>query len=141
MAKQEFEKLSYLSDPIPGEDGHYKSFLEVYGTPTTEEHRPSLQSRKGKLKSFPFSFSVQQVKNADTMIQCEECEMWKLVYSKYKLTAAEKQTLQSYTYTCGTHLSDLGSEGCLDGNNVCVRSLRYYEPVEKLLFLVGYLYF
>lgn len=103
MARQDFEKLSYLPDPVPGEDGHYHNFSTVYGTSTSEEHRPSLQRHKSRQKSLPFSVSVQHVKNAHTMIQCEECEMWRLVYSKYKLTATERQTLQSrledYTYT------------------------------------------
>ena len=56
---------------VPGEDGHYRPFIEVYGTSMTEEHRPSLQTRKGRQKSLPFSASVQHVKNVDMMIQCE----------------------------------------------------------------------
>ena len=141
MARRDFEKLSYLPDPIPGEDGHYQRFSTVYGTSTSEEHRPSLQSQKSKQKSLPFPVSVQHVRNADTMIQCEECEVWRLVYSKYKLTATERQTLQSrledYTYTCGAKLSDLGLEGRLGSDNLCVRSIRCYEPLEKLYFSAG----
>ncbi len=41
-----FESLQYLPDPVPGNDDHYKRFTEVYGTPTTEEHRPSLQTTR-----------------------------------------------------------------------------------------------
>jgi len=36
----------YLPDPIPGDDGHYKSFDELYGTTTTEQYRPSLSTRR-----------------------------------------------------------------------------------------------
>ena len=45
------------------------------------------------------------------MVQCEECEMWHLVYSKYKLKKPELTELNvainDYTYTCGASLSDL----------------------------------
>ncbi|CAG8853289.1 40035_t:CDS:1, partial [Gigaspora margarita] len=41
-----FELLKQLPDPIPGNDLHYKSFEELYGTTTTEEHRPSLKNSK-----------------------------------------------------------------------------------------------
>ena len=58
------------------------------------------------------------------MIQCEECEVWHLVYSKYKLTASERSQLNSaladYTYTCGASLSDLELSGRL--TDVCTRT-------------------
>ena len=141
MAKQDFEQLSYLPESTPGEDGYYQNSLKVYGTPTSEEHRPSLQSHKRRQKSLPFTVSVQHVRNPDTMIQCEECEMWMLVYSKYKLTGTKRQTLQSrlknYTYTCGAQMSNLGLEGHIDGDNVCVCSIQCHEPLERLHFSVG----
>ena len=131
----------YLPDPVPEQDGHYLSFAEVYSSPTTEEHRPSLQARKGRQKSLPFVASVQHVKNANCMIQCEECQMWRLVYSKYKLSAQERQTLdnalEDYVYSCGAQLSELGLEGRLGDDTVCVRDIRCYEPVEKLYYSVG----
>ncbi|CAG8633361.1 11116_t:CDS:2 [Ambispora leptoticha] len=43
-SQEEFEQLHCLPDPIPGDDLHYKSFEEIYGTRTTENHRPSLES-------------------------------------------------------------------------------------------------
>ena len=74
------------------------------------------------------------------MIQCEECEMWRLVYSKFKLTVAERKTLQealnTLTYTCGAQLRDLGLGGRLQ-ENVEMRIIRCYKPVEKLYFSVG----
>ena len=42
MPKDHFDKLAYLPDPVPGQEGHYRSFEDLYGTSTTEEHRPSL---------------------------------------------------------------------------------------------------
>ena len=41
----EFAKLRHLPDPVPGTDGHYKPFAEVFKTMTTEEHRPSTKSK------------------------------------------------------------------------------------------------
>lgn len=38
----EFGKLDHLPDPVPGTEGHYKPFSEVFKSITTEEHRPSL---------------------------------------------------------------------------------------------------
>ena len=46
MPKDHFDKLTYLPDPVPGQEGHYRSFEDLYGTSTTEEHRPSLKTLK-----------------------------------------------------------------------------------------------
>lgn len=142
MPREAFDALSFLPDPVPDEDGHYCTFESVFGKSTSEEYRPSLQSGKSKQKGTPFSPSVQHVKNADIMIQCEECEMWRLVYGKYKLTTAERamlnQALEDFTFTCGAVLSDLQLEGeRLDGEHVFVKGLRCYEPLEKLYYSVG----
>ena len=140
MPSELFDQLHHLPDPIPCPDGHYKPFSEVYGTPTTEEFRPSLQLKKFKQKTLPFTASVQHVRNVNVMIQCEECEMWRLVYSKFKLTVAERKNLQEalddLTYTCGAQLQDLDLGGCLK-ENVEMRIIRCYEPVEKLYYSVG----
>ena len=79
-----FSKIHNLPDPTPGSDGHYKRFSEVYGTKTIEAHRPSLAKKAGKAKTLPFIASVQHVRNISLMIQCEECEMWRLLYSPKK---------------------------------------------------------
>lgn len=66
--------------------------------------------------------------------------MWRLVYSKFKLTASERKTLQNmldeFTYTCGAQLEDLGLEGHLK-EIVAMRIIRCHEPVEKLYYSVG----
>ena len=55
--------------------------------------RPSLDVRPAnKRKKLKFSQSVQHAKNADTMLKCEECDKWRLVFSKKKLN---KQKLES----------------------------------------------
>lgn len=69
------------------------------------------------------------------MVQCEECDMWCLVYSKYKLTKAEftelSTAMNDYTYTCGASLLDL----CLPGRlkDVAIWMLRSIR-VETILF-------
>ena len=83
MPMDTFKKIHHLPDPVLGADGHYRPFCEVFGTDTTEEHRLSLQTKKGRQKTLPFS--VCNVKNIDIMVQCVECQMWRLLYSKHKL--------------------------------------------------------
>ena len=70
---EDFEQLHRLPDPVPGEDMHYKSFEELYGKQTTEDHRPSLKNTKTKMKgkmkairakhTMPFCPSAACVKN------------------------------------------------------------------------------
>ncbi|KAK6182622.1 hypothetical protein SNE40_010264 [Patella caerulea] len=43
-----FSSVYWLPDPVPGSEGHYKSFSDLYGTVTSEEHRPSLNTTKAK---------------------------------------------------------------------------------------------
>ena len=66
-----FANVHHFPDPMPGEEGHYKKFEEVFGTNTVEDHRPSLQ--KITTKRLPFYPSVQHVRNCKTMLLCDEC--------------------------------------------------------------------
>ena len=95
-------ETSFIPDLIPQADGHYKPFEEVYGTMTTEQFRPSLSKRSAKSKKLPFSASFQHVRNVDLMVQCEECEMWRLLYSPRKLSPGLRKQLstllEDYTY-------------------------------------------
>ena len=131
-----FQEIRFLPDPVPNDDGHYKPFEIVYGKTTSEKHRPTLQKRPARLKTLPFVASVQHARNTNMMIQCEECEMWRLVYSKCKLTAVERlqldNPLSDYTYTCGATLSDLDLNSRLA--DVCIRDIQCYDPLEKLYF-------
>ena len=73
------------------------------------------------------------------MVQCEECQMWRLIYSKYKLTKVERETLQNtldnVVYTCGAQLQDLGLSDRL--REVYARDISCYEPIERLYYSVG----
>jgi hypothetical protein len=102
---------------MPGTDGHYLSFDQVYGTNTNESYRPSLKKNstkklnKKKLhsnkqeKQMPFNPTSQYAKNVGTVIQCGDCEKWRVLYSKKKITSNEKlildEFLEAIIYTCG----------------------------------------
>ena len=135
-----FSQIHHLPDPIPACDGHYKSFNEIYGTPTTETHRPSSMKHAGKAKTLPFVASVQHVRNVSLMVQCEECAMWRLLYAPRKLSYVARQELESlledYTFSCGAALNDLDLPSVL--SEVCARDLQCYDPVEKLYYSMNY---
>ena len=78
-----FQVIKFLPDPVPDSDGHYKPFDTVYGTNTSEEHCPSLQKYPSQSKTLPFVASIQHAHNTNLMLQCQECDMWRLVYSKH----------------------------------------------------------
>ena len=68
-----FASLHFLPDPTPAGDGHYKSFCDIYGQVTSEEHRPSLQiSKKASKQSLGFNPSQQHVRDVGLLVLCEE---------------------------------------------------------------------
>ena len=81
-------KLFYLGihrlpDPVLNDDGHFECFEQVFGTETDERSCPSVEEAKQKVKKrIPFNTTQQRVKNVNMVVQCEECEMWRIVYSK-----------------------------------------------------------
>ena len=132
-----YQNLQYLPDPVLSdtEEGHYKSFDEVYGEQTTEKDRPSIK----KIETRSHCYTLKNVKNADMMLQCEECELWRLVYSETKLTKQQKSSLQEkladYVFTCGSPIEDIELEGI---TSVYTRPLNCYDPVEKQYYSAGY---
>ena len=137
---RDFSQIHHLPDPILASDGHYKPFSDVYGTKTTEAHRPSLAKRTGSTKTLPFVASVQHVRSVSLMIQCEECGMWRLLYSPRKLSSIARQELvtilDDYTFTCGATLSDLELSSSL--SEVCIRDSQCYDPLEKQYYSMKY---
>jgi hypothetical protein len=78
-----------------GEDGHYKPFDELYGSETTEEHRPSLKKTVqsgGHLT--PFSPSGQTAKTVKCVFVCAECDKPRVVYAANKLSREETENLE-----------------------------------------------
>ena len=46
-----FKSVHFLPDPLIGEDNHYKSFADLYGSTTTERDCPSFSQPKAKKRS------------------------------------------------------------------------------------------
>ena len=85
-----FSTLHFLPNPIADEEGHYKSFVDLYGQCTSEEHRPSLLAAgKAPKKSIGFSPSQQHVNNVGLLVQCEECDKWRL-QAQAKLSGSDR---------------------------------------------------
>src|SRR6266540_3540866 len=117
---EDFEQLHHLPDPVPGEDLHYKSFEELYGKQTTEDHRPSLKNAKiktkGKMKitkakhTMPFCPSAARAKNVGVTVNCIECEKPRLLFSAKKLSEKNKTMLREFLdtifYTCNISFHD-----------------------------------
>ena len=61
----------------------------MFGTNTSEEHHPSEQKN-----TLPFYTSIQHVKNIEMMLECEECGLWRLQYSKRKVKKEARLRLQ-----------------------------------------------
>jgi len=74
------------------------------------------------------------------MLLCDEREMWRLLYSKKRLKKDERRQLQlsleGLSFTCGSSLQELDLPSPL--NDVYVRSINCFDPVEKLYYLAGY---
>ena len=74
------------------------------------------------------------------MLQCDECGMWRLLYSKLKLTKKERAdlevALEDVSFSCGASLQYLQLPGRLD--NVYARELSCGEPIEKLYYSAIY---
>ena len=96
---------------ISGEDGHYKSFEDVYGTETTEEHRPSLKEKASLGHQIPISPSAQTAKTVQKTLKCTECDKPRVLYSASKLLVSELTVLNklfdTYEYSCGSSLQEL----------------------------------
>ena len=72
------------------------------------------------------------------MLQCEEYDSWRLLYSQHKLKRAQRlqpeRVLSDYTFTCGASMSDLKLPEGFD----VYASIACGEPIEKLYYAVKY---
>ena len=139
MDKDTCQKLRFFSDPIIREDGHYLPFDQAFTRDTTEQDRPSLKG-KTKAKSLSFSPSVQHINKTGTVIQCDECNMWHLIFSKRKQSVAARNTLQcvleDVSYTCGASLEDLALPNSL--SSIVIRDHRCGDRIEALYYSAGF---
>ena len=122
-----------------GEEDHYLPFESIYGTQTTEEHRPSLVARNQGGHQIPFSPSSQTANTVKQLLYCVDCGKPRVMYSQTKLSTEEKETLDLLTdvlqYSCGGVLSELKSpDNCRENeilDKVHVRAnLVCANPVE-----------
>ena len=62
-------------------------------------------------KSAQMLDKVQHVRNADLMLECEECGMWRLLYAPHKLQSHVRFTvedaLNGMSFSCGSPLQEL----------------------------------
>ena len=124
-----------------GDDGHYCHFNDVYGNQETTCIRrdvPSTSNKKRK-KGTTYNVTQQHVKNVNLLIQCEECEMWRLLFSKKKLSTDQVSQLEiiieDMAYTCRATFDDLALP---EGIDVNVKLHNCYEPIEKVYYSCGY---
>ena len=74
-----------IADPIPTDDGqHFRPFDEVFGTHTTEEHRPSLGSKKGTMTEKEAGFRISG-ETARGYVECTDCGKPRCIYIKYNI--------------------------------------------------------
>jgi len=74
------------------------------------------------------------------MMLCEECNMWRLLYSKAKLKKAQRTSLELllvHIHTCGSSLQDM--ELPEPFSEVYVRNINCFDPTEKLYYSAGYI--
>ena len=80
---------------------------------------------------------MQHVKNTEMMLLCEECEMWRLIYSKRKLKKNEREELEGaldgMSFSCGAQLQDADIPTYLK-DIVYVRQMSCEDPIEKLYY-------
>ena len=119
----------------------YLSFDTIYGKDTLEEHHPSLKKKLSKEKTLPFHGKLQHVRNANLMLECEECGMWWLIYVKTKLTIAQhnilETTLDGMSFSYGAPLQEFDLSSDLI-NNVFVHNMSCHEPIEALYYSAKY---
>ena len=141
LPQEVFNQLKPFPDPMPGSDEHYLPFDDAYGSDTSEKHRPSVSKKSSKQRSLPFHGKLQHVKNANLMIECDECGMWRLVYSLRKLNPSQRSALEkclsgmSFSYGAPLQELDLGPELC---ELVFVRTLTCGDPIEILYYTAKY---
>ncbi|CAB5388945.1 unnamed protein product [Rhizophagus irregularis] len=107
--KDLWESLLEIEDSLNMDDRTKKDIKDkdVYGTITTEQYRPSLlnQQQKKKRAHIEFGPTAQFVRNVGIVIECCECNKWRVLYSKSKLSPFEVSILERYLdtiqYTCG----------------------------------------
>lgn len=108
---------------------------------TIEQDWPSTTTAK-ELHVGSCRFRLKNVKNANLLLQYEECELWRQVYVYYsetKVTQTKRtssEALIDCVFTCGSSIEDVKVEGI---TNVYSRPLNCYDlDSEKQYYSAGY---
>ena len=135
-------ECSVCKPPRLPDGDKYKDFEEVYGSQTSEKHRPSLSSPGAKTHGMPFPPSAQYAKNVKVVLQCGECLKWRVLYSKYSLKKDQReeleQLIEDLDYTCGSIFADIeaGEDSVL--NSIYVKAnLTCNSPIEIPYYTAG----
>ena len=89
---KKFSKLCTCSQILFQEKMNTTYYSKSCMVLTLLKYTDHLHSNEAKCKkTLPFVPSIQQAKKFNLMIQCEECDMWWLIYSKKKLTLQDKK--------------------------------------------------
>lgn len=129
-----------MPEPVLGEDGHYLHFNDVYGTQEALEIAVTQETTSKKRKTaLPFNVTQQHVKNVNLVIQCEECQLWRLLFSKKKLNSQNiaelEKVIEDISYTCGASFEDIQLP---DDIEVFVKIHSCNDPIEKLYYSCGF---
>ena len=77
--------------------------------------------------------NISHVKNAEMILMCDECSMYRLIYSKRKLKPAEKlqleQALDGLSFSYGAQLQNTDIPEHLK-DTVFVRQMSCEEPID-----------
>ena len=130
-----FQTLRFLPDPMLVSDGHYSPFEDAFNSSTSEKDRPSLQSPKKK-KILSYSPVKQHAVNVGLVLQCDECNKWRLLFSKRSLPFHDRHELErllsDVSYTCGARIDDLQLPEQL--KCVEIRAHQCSDPIERLYY-------
>ena len=104
-----FDEIHHLPDPVPNGQ-RYTPFTDLYGTETSEKHRPSLTTRAKPDKGMPFAPTKQTALNVGQVIQCDDCGKWRVLHSKYMLKGNSIDMVSDYlshiSFSCGSILQN-----------------------------------
>ena len=115
---EDFRQLTWLPDPMPDAErpDHYQTYSQLKGKATSEEHRPSLQTKAThdaavlEQQGCPNSFlTAQRVLGT---VECKECLKPRCFYACTALSDGERAELQrareELEYSCGSPLLPAG---------------------------------
>ena len=97
--------------PVPGED-KYKTFADVWGSKTSEQHRPSLKKQQeGRSRTTADSEYCAVPVKSETVrdfVLCSNCERPRCLFSAKKLTMEQVQQVEAakedVDFVCGGNL-------------------------------------